>query len=187
MDRNAGQWFVLQTLSGHENKVRENIESQLKKEEVALPVYEVLISSEKVSEVRNGKKLTINRKVFPSYVFVRMDLYKEDGSLNEAVWYFVREIQGVIGFPCGNDHPQPISPDEVANLLRQVSESGDKEVLKVPFVIGEIVRIKSGPFENFEGVIKKIDKERGRLELEVSIFGRSTPTELEFWQVEREQ
>lgn len=187
MERNGGQWFVLHALSGHENKVRENIKTALRQAETALPVYEVLVPTEKITEFRQNKKTVVPRKIFPGYVLVRMDLYKEDGSLDERVWYFIRGIQGVIGFIGGSNEPQPLSQEEVDYILMQTAEPEEKAKPKIQYEIGEIVRIKDGAFENFEGTVKKIDAERGKLELEVSIFGRSTPVELEFWQVVREQ
>ena len=188
MERNDGQWFVLHALSGHENKVRENIKTALRQAETALPVYEVLVPTEKITEFRQNKKaVTTTRKIFPGYVLVRMDLYKEDGSLDERVWYFIRGIQGVIGFIGGSEQPQPLSQEEIDYILMQTAEPEEKAKPKIQYEIGEIVRIKDGAFENFEGTVKKSDAERGKLELEVSIFGRSTPVELEFWQVVREQ
>ena len=188
MEKNGGQWFVLHALSGRENKVRENIETALRQAETALPVYEVLVPTEKITEFRQNKKaVTRDKKIFPGYVLVRMDLYKEDGALDEPVWYFIRGIQGVIGFIGGSDHPQPLSQEEVDYILMQTAEPEEKAKPKIQYEIGEMVRIKDGAFENFEGTVKKIDAERGKLELEVSIFGRSTPVELEFWQVAREQ
>ena len=187
MDRNAGQWFVLHALSGHENKVRENIETALRQEEAALPVYEVMIPTEKVSEFRKDRKHTTTRKFFPGYVLARMDLYKPDGALDERVWYFIKGIQGIIGFIGGSDRPQPLSQQEVDYIMMQTAEPEEKAKPKIQYEIGETVRIKDGAFENFEGIVRKIDAERGKLELEVSIFGRSTPVELEFWQVVREQ
>ncbi len=187
MDRSVGQWYVLHTLSGQENKVRENIEKQLKQEDASCKVYEVLIPTERVSEVRNGRKTTMNRKYFPGYVLVRMDLYREDNTIDEKVWYFVRQIQGVIGFIGGGEHPQPLKQHEVEDLMRQTAAPEEKAKPKIQYEIGETVRIKDGAFENFEGAIEEIDSERGKLKLMVSIFGRSTPVELEFWQVGREQ
>ena len=187
MDRSAGQWFVLHTLSGQENKVRENIEKQLKQEDAGCKVYEVLIPTEKVSEVRKGKRTTMTRKYFPGYVLVRMELYKEDNSIDERVWYFIRQIQGVIGFIGGGERPQPLAQHEVDDLIRQTAAPEEKAKPKIQYEIGESVRIKDGAFENFEGTIEGIDSERGKLKLMVSIFGRSTPVELEFWQVGREE
>ena len=182
-----GQWFVVHTLSGHENRVRDTILRQLRLSD-RVPVYDAYIPTEKVVEVRRGKKITTTRKFFPGYILVRMDLYaKNDAGVLERdqdAWYFVRNIQGVMGF-LGGDNPVPLSPEEVADIMRPVS-GGESDIKpKITFSIGEVVRIKDGAFENFEGAINEIDAERGKLKLMVSIFGRSTPVELEFWQVER--
>ena len=182
-----GQWFVIHTLSGHENRVRDTILRQLRVSD-RVPVYDAYIPTEKVVEVRRGKKITTTRKFFPGYILVRMDLYaKNDAGVLERdqdAWYFVRNIQGVMGF-LGGDNPVPLSPEEVADIMRPVS-GGESDIKpKITFSIGEVVRIKDGAFENFEGAINEIDAERGKLKLMVSIFGRSTPVELEFWQVER--
>lgn len=182
-----GQWFVIQTLSGKENKVRDALQRQLDSEDAkGVPVYEVSIPTEKVSEVRQGKKYTTTRKIFPGYILVRMDLYQaETAEIDEVAWYFVRNTQGIIGFIGGSNRPVPLGPDEVANLFRE-AEAEENIKPKVLFEIGEVVRINSGAFDNFEGTIEEIDNERGKLKLMVSIFGRSTPVELEFWQVERD-
>lgn len=187
IDRSKGQWFVLHTLSGYEKRVKENIEKQMQLEDSTLPVYEVLIPMERVSEIKNGKRTYADRKFFPGYVLIRMDLYKDDNSLNEKAWYFIRDIQGVISFIGGGDRPQPLSESEVKDLMRQIVSPEEKAKPKIQYEIGETVRIKDGAFENFEGVIEEIDVERGKLKLMVSIFGRSTPVELEFWQVGREE
>ena len=187
IDRSKGQWFVVHTLSGKENKVREKIESQIRLADASIPVYEVLIPTEKVAEIKNGKKTTVNRKIFPGYVYVRMDLYDENGDLNEKAWYFVQEVQGVISFLGGGDRPTCLSSAEVEDLMRQTEEVAENgpAVAKIPsyISIGATVRITDGPFANCEGVIEEIDAERGKLKLMVSIFGRSTPVEQEFWQV----
>ena len=182
-----GQWFVIHTLSGKENKVRDSLQRQLDGDEGKnVPVYEVAIPTEKVSEVRQGKKYTTTRKIFPGYILVRMDLYTPGTTvIDEAAWYFIRNTQGIIGFIGGADKPVPLGPDEVADLFR-TAEAEEAVKPKVLFEIGEVVRINSGAFENFEGTIEEIDNERGKLKLMVSIFGRSTPVELEFWQVDRE-
>lgn len=182
---NRGQWFVIHTLSGHENKVRDTILRQLQNGD-QVPVYEAFIPTEKVTEVLQGKKTTMTRKLFPGYIWVRMDLYDDLGMVDEKAWYFVRSVQGVLGFLGGANKPTPLSDAEVEDLLRPV-QTGETLAArpKVEFEIGEMVRIKDGAFENFEGAIQEIDNERGKLKLMVSIFGRSTPVELEFWQVER--
>jgi transcriptional antiterminator NusG len=186
INKDKGRWYVVHTLSGQENKVRDNIERQMKVEGPDFTVYEVLIPTEKISEVKQGKKTTSTRKYFPGYILVRMDLYDADNIMDEKIWYFVRETQGVIGFVGGGDRPVPLSDAEVDDLMLQVSGPEEKAKPKIPFDIGETVRIKDGAFENFEGNIEEIDAERGKLKLMVSIFGRSTPVELEFWQVGRE-
>ena len=179
-----GQWFVVHTLSGHENKVRDTILWQLQIGD-EVPVYEAFIPTEKVAEVRQGKKTTTTRKFFPGYILVRMDLYDDAGMINEKAWYFIRNVQGVLGFLGGANKPTPLSDSEVDDLLRPVQSGAPEVKPKIAFEIGEVVRIKDGAFENFEGSIQEIDNERGKLKLMVSIFGRSTPVELEFWQVER--
>lgn len=179
-----GQWFVVHTLSGHENKVRDTILRQLQIGD-EVPVYEAFIPTEKVAEVRQGKKTTTTRKFFPGYILVRMDLYDDAGMINEKAWYFIRNVQGVLGFLGGANKPTPLSDSEVDDLLRPVQSGAPEVKPKIAFEIGEVVRIKDGAFENFEGSIQEIDNERGKLKLMVSIFGRSTPVELEFWQVER--
>ena len=179
-----GQWFVVHTLSGHENKVRDTILRQLRLSD-RVPVYDAFIPTEKVVEVRRGKKTTTTRKFFPGYILVRMDLYDAQGAVDEQAWYFVRNVQGVLGFLGGANKPTPLSATEVADIMRPAT-GGESDIKpKITFNVGEVVRIKDGAFENFEGAIQEIDAERGKLKLMVSIFGRSTPVELEFWQVER--
>lgn len=187
-ERKQGQWFVIQALSGHENKAKENLERQLKLEGNNMPIYEVLIPVEKVSEVKKGEKITSARKFFPGYVLLRMDLYDKEGKVRDDVWYFVRETQGIIGFiGCGSDRkPMPLSDSEVNNLLNQVQERKENIVHKNQYEVNERVRVKDGAFENFEGTVQEIDQERGKIKVLISIFGRNTPVELEFWQVEKE-
>jgi len=189
IDRSQGQWYVVQTLSGQENKVKSKIEKRLEQDGEGIKVYEVLIPTEKIQEVRQGKKITTTRKLFPGYVYVRMDLYDKDSEVrkvDEKNWYFIKNTQGVIGFVGSADKPMPLTPKEVESLLLQ--NAGEKEKIrpKINFEVGEVVRIKDGAFENFEGSIEGIDLDRGKLKILVSIFGRSTPVELEFWQVEKE-
>lgn len=187
MDRTLGKWFVINTLSGQENRVREFIEKQMSTEGETYPVYEVLVPMEKVTQMKHGRKMVHQRKFYPGYIMVRMDLY-EPGTrmVNERIWHAVRNIQGVIGFVGGADRPLPLSESEVRDLLQQLEAPQEKVKPVVLFNVGEKVRIKEGAFENFDGVIDEIDTEKGKLKLMVSIFGRSTPVELEFGQVERE-
>ncbi len=177
------QWFIIQTLSGQENKVKESIEKRIKTDEMQEYVKEVMVPMEKVVEVRNQKKTVTNRKLWPGYVFVDKVLLDYDKRVIEAPWYFIRETQGVIGFL--SDPPQPTPTDEVEAIKAQISASEETEKPKVNFAVGETIKINNGPFLNFSGVIQEIDPERGKLKVEVNIFGRNTPVELEYWQVEK--
>lgn len=177
-----GQWFVVQTLSGHENKVCESVKRLIAETD---NIYEAAIPQEILSEVKNGQRVTRKHNVFPGYIFVRMDLYNEDGTVDESAWYSVRNVQSVIGFLGGTNHPAPLSKQEIASIFRNNNTNEQEAKPKISFEIGETVRIINGAFESFEGTITDIDIERQKLKLNVSIFGRSTPVELEFWQVER--
>jgi len=180
---NRGQWFVIQTLSGHENKVRDTINRQLNLGD-QIPVYEALIPENKVKEIRRGKAVTVTKKFFPGYVLVRMDLYAEDGSVNEQAWYFVRNVQGVLGFLGNATRPAALTEQEFIDMNPALGEDAPAPVLVIGVKVGDIVRIKDGAFMGYEGNVESIDETRGRLTVVISIFGRSTPVELEFWQVE---
>jgi len=140
--------------------------------------------TETVTEVKNGKKSTKTRKFYPGYVFVNMRLYDDDGVLLQKPWYFVREAQGVINF-VGGDRPSPLKKSEIDRIINQVQEAEGKEKPKIEYEVGEMVKVNDGPFANLVGKIEEIDPDRGRLKVSVSIFGRYTPVELEYWQVQR--
>ena len=178
------QWFVIHTLSGQEQKVKDSIEKRLKPEEMGEYIKEVLVPMEKVAEVRAGKKTVSTRKLYPGYVFVDMALLDENKRIIEKPWYFIKETQGVIGF-VGGEPPTPTPADEVESIKTQISASEEHEKPKVSFEIGETVKINNGPFLNFSGVIEEVEPERGKLKVTVNIFGRNTPVELEYWQVEK--
>jgi transcriptional antiterminator NusG len=178
------QWFVIHTLSGQEQKVKDSIEKRLKTEEMGEYIKEVLVPMEKVAEVRNGKKTVTTRKLHPGYVYIDMALLDENRRVLEKPWYFVRDTQGIIGF-VGGERPMPVTPDEIAVIKAAISDSEDHEKPKVNFEIGETIKINDGPFLNFSGVIEEIEPERGKLKVTVNIFGRNTPVELEYWQVEK--
>ena len=182
-----GQWFVLHTLSGQENRVIENIESQIKLGDPSIPVYEVLIPTEKLVEVKNGKKKETKRKLFPGYVFCRMDLYREDGERNEAVWTFIHGVQGVISFSCGGNDPMPMSEEEIGIWINGPDQKEEMVRPAVTYQIGDHVRIKEGPLESSTGVVSAVDPEQGKLKLTVPIFGRANLIEVELWQVERDE
>lgn len=178
-----GQWFVIQTLSGHENKVRDTINRQLRMGD-QVGVYEALIPENKVKEIRRGKAVTVTKKFFPGYVLVRMDLYDADGIVDEKAWYFVRSVQGVLGFLGDATRPTPLTEQEFLDMNPALNEESAAPVLVIGVKVGDIVRIKDGAFMGYEGNVTAIDETRGRLTVVILIFGRSTPVELEFWQVE---
>jgi len=178
------QWFAIHTLSGQELKVRDNIEKRLKTEEMQEFIKEVLVPMEKVVEVRNQKKTVTTRKLHPGYVYIDMVLLDENRRLLDRPWYFIRETPGIIGF-VGGERPVPVGRDEIEVIKAQVSASEDTEKPKVNFEVGETIKISDGPFLNFSGVIEEIDPGKGRLKVTVDIFGRKTPVELEYWQVEK--
>jgi transcriptional antiterminator NusG len=177
------QWFVIHTLTGQEGKVRDSIRRRMQLEEMEELVGEVIIPTEKVSEVKRGVKSTTTRKFFPGYVLLSIALYDDDRNLIERSWHFVKETTGVIGF-VGGERPVPLLASEVDVILNQVEEKKEKVAPKVAFEAGETVKINDGPFLNFNGVIEEVDPGRGKLKVSVQIFGRSAPVELEYWQVE---
>ena len=184
------QWFVVQVLSGQETKVRDNLVKRMKTEEMGDFVYEVILPTERVAEVKRGKKTETIRKVFPGYLMVNMWLFDDprEGdpqTLVDRTWYFIKDTDGVIGFAGNKDRPIPMRDSEVQALLAQVREREESVIPKISFQIGETVKVADGPFENQSGVVEEIDPERGKLRVSVSIFGRNTLVDLEYWQVER--
>jgi len=179
------QWFAVHVLAGLEQKVHDNIVKRIKTEEMGDYIYEVLIPTERISEVKRGKKTETVRKLLPGYLIINMYLLDENNQLVDRTWYFIKETNGVIGFAGTKDRPIPMRESEVQTMLAQMAEREDKVKPKVSFEVGETVKVADGPFQNQSGVVEEIDPERGKLRVSVSIFGRSTPVELEYWQVER--
>jgi transcriptional antiterminator NusG len=185
------QWYVVQVLSGQETKVHDSLVKRVKTEEMGDYVYEVVLPTERVSEVRRGKKMETTRKFFPGYLIVNMWLLDENKQLVDKTWYFITETPGVIGFAGTKQRgdvppkPVPMRQSEVDALLAQVRDREDKVTPKITFQIGEVVKVADGPFQSQTGVVEEIDPERGKLRVSVSIFGRETLVDLEYWQVER--
>ena len=182
-----GKWYVIQTVSGKENLIKENIDNKIKFFNKNMPIYEVFIPVEKISEIKKGERITSQRRIFPGYILIRMDLYDDYNEIRENIWFFIKEIKEIIGFTGCNYHqkPAPLLKSEMNNLMNQLDDKKDHIIPKTSFKIGEIVRIREGAFENFEGNVQNIDYIKGRLKILVSIFGRFTPVELEFSQVEK--
>lgn len=180
------QWYIVQVLSGQENKVRDRIERQVEAEDLQEYIREVLVPMEVVSEIRRGKKTETKKKFFPGYIIVNMNLFTDGDQLVEKTWFFITQMDGVIGFAGTKNRPTPMRPREVEAMLSQIRER--EEVIRpaISFEVGDTVKVADGPFQSQTGVVEEIDPERGKLRVSVSIFGRSTPVELEYWQVERE-
>lgn len=184
------QWYVIHVLSGQEQKVRDNLVRRIQTEEMGDLVYEVLLPMERVSEVKKdaqgkGKRAESRRKFYPGYLLVNMHMLNENGSLVDRSWYFIKDTQGVINFAGTRDKPTPMRPKEVEQMLMQIRESTDNVKPKISFEVGDQVRINDGAFEAQIGSVEEIDPEQGKLRVSVNIFGRSTPVDLEFWQVEK--
>ncbi len=174
----AQRWYVVQTYSGFEKKVAQSINEQVEQHELGDLISEVLVPTEEVIEMRRGAKVTTERKFFPGYILVRMELTDE-------TWHLVKSQPKVAGFVGGKGKPIPITDAEASRLLKQVSEGVDRPKPSVTFEIGEQVRVADGPFATFNGLVEDVDEERSRLKVAVSIFGRSTPVDLDFTQVEK--
>ncbi len=172
------KWYVIHTLTGQEDKVKNNIDKRISQGELKDLVSQVLVPTEKVSEVKDGKKRISQRKFFPGYVLVEMEL-------NENSWYFIRNIPGVTGFISSGLKPIPLGQEEIANILKQTEEKKEKPTPKIIFEKGEAVKVIEGPFTNFNGTVEEINPNKGKLKVSVAIFGRTTPVELEYWQVEK--
>jgi len=172
------KWYGIHTYSGFENKVRLSLLERIKNQGLEEHFGEVLIPSETVVELKKGEKRTSTRKFFPGYILVNMDL-------NDETWHVVKETSKVTGFVGGNN-PVAIPDEEVLKITRRIEEGAEKPRPKVLFEVGETVRVIDGPFLNFSGVVEDVKPDKGKLRVMVSIFGRSTPVELEFMQVEKQ-
>jgi transcriptional antiterminator NusG len=175
----AMRWYVLQAFSGFENSVKRSLEERIERAGVQECFGEILIPTEEVIEIRGGQKRRSERKFFPGYVLVRMEM-------NDETWHLVKDVPKVLGFIGGTaDNPAPISDSEAESVLQSVQEGVEKPKPKVLFEAGEVVRVTDGPFNDFNGVVEEVNFDKNRLLVAVQIFGRSTPVELEFGQVEK--
>ena len=169
-------WFVIHCYSGYENKVRHNLEQRIETMGMKDMIFDVVIPTQEEIEVKDGKRRTVERHIFPGYVLVNMILTEES-------WYVVRNTPGVTGFVGMGNSPTPLRPEEVAQIVKRME--AESPTVKVTFKKGERVRIIDGPFNDFRGVVSEIDMERTKVRVMVSFFGRETPVELDFLQVEK--
>ncbi len=174
----ALQWYVVHVYSGFEKKVAQSIEEQAKQAGMTDVMERVLVPIEEVVEIRRGTKVNAERKFFPGYVLVNMEMTDE-------TWHLVKNTPKVTGFLGGRGRPTPISEAEADRIMRQVQEGIERPKPAITFEIGEQVRVCDGPFNSFNGFVEDVDEERARVKVAVSIFGRATPVELEYSQVEK--
>ena len=187
------QWFVLHTLTGQENKAQKSIEARVKLERMEDFIGKCIIPTERVTEKKNGKKRTLVKKFFPGYVLCELALYDEAKGIDEngrkaiyeRTWQFLRETPGVIGF-VGGDRPMPLKKQEVDAILLDKPSAGQSAVRpKVNFSVDETVKITDGAFMGLTGQISMVDPDKGKLKVEVQVFGRKVPVDAEYWQVEK--
>ena len=174
----AMRWYVVHVYSGFEKKVAESIREQVRQKDMEDHFEEILVPTEEVVEMRRGQKFNAERKFFPGYVLVKMDVSDES-------WHLVKNTPKVTGFLGNRGRPSPITEAEADRILRQVKEGVERPKPSIIFEIGEQVRVSDGPFTSFNGMVEEVDEERARVKVAVSIFGRATPVELEYGQVEK--
>ena len=180
MSEQVKKWYVVRAISGKEKKVKEYLENEISRLNLKDYISQVLIPTEKVYQVRKGKKISKERNYFPGYVLIEAELVGE-------IPHIIRHIPNVLGFLGTKGEPDPIRPSEVNRILGKVDELAEKgEEINVPFIVGETVTVTDGPFNSFSGIIEEINEEKKKLKVMVKIFGRKTPLELGFMQIEKE-
>ena len=172
------KWYIVHTLSGAEDKVKANLESKVDADSLGDLIDDIIIPKEQVSEIKRGKRRILERKFFPGYILIHMEM-------TDKTWLFVKKTPGVTSFIGSRRRPASVPDEEVEKILKKSEETQVKPLPKVGFEKGETVRIIEGPFVNFNGLVEEVTPQKGKLKVAVSIFGRSTPVELEFWQVEK--
>lgn len=174
----AMRWYVLHVYSGFEHKVAEAINEKARKLKLTDRVGEIMIPTEEVVELKRGKRVNAERKFFPGYILAKLDL-------NDEVWHVVKDTPKVTGFLGAGNKPSPITQKEADALIKQIQEGVDSPRPSIIFDVGEEVKVVDGPFASFNGMVEEVDEEKGKLKVSVSIFGRATPVELEYSQVEK--
>ena len=177
-DDRTKQWYIVHTYSGFENKVKESLEQRVQAYGLQDEIGEILIPTEQVAEMRGGKKVVSSKRFFPGYILVEM-------YMSDHAWHVVKNTPKVTGFVGAGAKPTPLSREEVDQILNQVTEAAEKPKPKFSYAAGETVRIKSGPFQSFTGKVEEVNDDKSTLKVTVTIFGRSTPVELNFLDVEK--
>lgn len=177
------QWYVLRVASNKEEQVRETLARKMQVEGIQT-VGRIVVPTEQVKRIRSGKQRVFKRKLYPGYVFMEMEA-KEDGRVPDDAWYIIKETLGVGDFIGTEGVPTPMRDTDVAKMLKEIEKPEETPNIKVEFAKGDVVKIREGAFENFEGTVDTIDAERGMVRVIVTIFGRSTPLDIEYWQIEK--
>lgn len=180
MEDQEKKWYVVHVLSGHENKVKAYLESEIGRLGLGEKIADILVPSENITEMRDGKKKVKSKIFFPGYILMEMVLDVES-------MHLISNTPGITHFVGSKNKPQPLRPDEIKRILGRVDESKNRELLDVPFRVGEAIKVVDGPFTDFTGVVQEVNEEKSKVKVMVSIFGRSTPVELDFLQVELEK
>jgi len=171
------QWFVLRVASGQEDRVRRGLEARVKAKGIEERVPRILVPTETVTEIKGGRKRTMKRKIYPGYVIVEMEM-------DEPTWFLIRETPGVGDFIGAHGKPEPMAQEEVEKLIGQVEKETEKPKIKIGYQKGDAVKIKEGPFENYDGVVDEVDTKKGTVRVIITVFNRPTSVELGYWQVE---
>lgn len=172
------KWYVLKVQTNREKSIREALQRRINRDGMESSFGQIVIATEKVMDTKSGKKRVIERKLYPGYLFIQM-------SLNDETWYLVRDTSGVGDFTGAGGVPTPMEDEEIGRLIRQEEAVNEPAKIKISLSRGDVVKIKEGTFENFEGSVDAIDEDSGKISVLIEIFGRSTPVELEYWQVEK--
>ncbi|MAE75348.1 MAG: transcription termination/antitermination factor NusG [Planctomycetes bacterium] len=174
----ALNWYIIRVQVGREERIRQNLLRRVKQEGLEDRVPEVLLPVETVSDIKAGKRRVTKRKLYPGYLMVQMDL-------DDSVWFMLKDTPGFGDFVGGGGQPVPMSPDEIDRILDQMQESKEKPRLSITFKKGDRVKVKQGHFENFDGTVEDVNLDKGIVKVIVTIFGRATPVELEYWEIEQ--
>lgn len=178
------QWYVLRVASNKEEQVCEALTKKVQIEDIAEVIGRVLVPTVKEKRVRGGHAKLIQRKLYPGYVFVEMQT-NEDGTIPENAWFVIKETMGVGDFIGSDNKPVPMAPDDVEKMLTVVERAKEEPSISIDFKKGDAIKIKEGPFENFEGSVDEVNPQQGRVKVIVTVFGRATELELEYWQIEK--